>query len=234
MWVIAVCNVQSGLKLCSHCQLTPTSAPGVYKCDVHCTAHLCPYTSTCVVPSTCLKLLHYRCLVPITHHNHSRGCSIGTRSHMTCVIAIHMRLLSFNIPITLLRKVGFSGSSVWKTGLSCWRFGQSALTFFRAKMKLEWNTCHYKALHPIECCHWNCQLVPQVVGWIRLLCCSMQPSCTEHPSHLHVVVLSVLHHCGFPFISRQAHFILHTSQLLQDLPLLLGHVGLGWWRSGAA
>ena len=37
----------------------------------------------------------------------------------------------------VLRKVGFSGSSVWKTGLSCRRFGQTTLTFFRVKIKLE-------------------------------------------------------------------------------------------------
>ena len=32
------------------------------------------------------------------------------------------------------RNAGFSDPSVWKTGLSCRRFGQGALTFFRAKM----------------------------------------------------------------------------------------------------
>ena len=56
----------------------------------------------------------------------------------------------------------------------CRRFGQSALTFFRAKMKLEWNTCHYIALHRIKCCHWICQLAPQAFGWIHFLCSSVQ------------------------------------------------------------
>ena len=33
---------------------------------------------------------------------------------------------------------------------------------------IAWNTCHYIALHPIKCCHWNCQLAPQVF-WLDTL-----------------------------------------------------------------
>ena len=28
---------------------------------------------------------------------------------------------------------------------------------------------HYIALHLIKCCHWDCQLAPQVFGWIRFI-----------------------------------------------------------------
>ena len=31
------------------------------------------------------------------------------------------------------------------------------------------------ALHPIKYCYWNCQLAPQVYGWIRFLCPSIRP-----------------------------------------------------------
>ena len=44
----------------------------------------------------------------------------------------------------------------------------STLTF-RAKMKLEWNTCHYIALHPIKCCYWI-QAVQKVDGSWRKVC----------------------------------------------------------------
>ena len=100
----------------------------------------------------------------------------------------------------IVKKVGFSDSSMWKTGLPCRRFGPSTLTFFRAKMKLEWNTCHYIALHPIKCCHWICQLAPQVFGWIRfrvvhwscdtLVCMYVYTFCVQFQNVGHFSLLS--------------------------------------------
>ena len=65
-----------------------------------------------------------------------------------------------------------------------------------------------------------------LLGSSRVLLQSFVGGCVQHPSHLLVIVLSRYHHCGVTLVSRQDHFILQASQLLQGLPLLLGQVVL--------
>jgi len=60
-----------------------------------------------------------------------------------------------------------------KLNMKRWEFSDSGVlitslplpTFWSRYSDLSWgedeasmNTCHYLALYPIKCCHWNCQL----------------------------------------------------------------------------